>query len=337
MAIAVSSFGDFEGQRVDEAVLISDSGVCVKLLNWGVVVRDWQVPVADGLRSVVLGFDNISAYVEHSPYFGAVVGRVANRIKGAQFKFGGQTYSLDANEGGDQLHGGSRGLSQQVWKMEPDSVANVIKFSLDSPAGEMGYPGNVHFEAIYSLSGNKLRLDLSATTDEETPISVVQHQYFNLGATNSVIDHEVHLPSSVARTESDDQLLVTGVISPTNGTKYDFLSPRTMREPDGTPIEYDLNMVLATGRNLADPIAIARGEDRALTLKLWSDQPGLQVYNGVTTNVSVPGLNGKIYAKHSGLCFEDQMFPDAMNQLHFPNIVHSPDKPYAHWCAFEIA
>jgi len=337
MAIAVSSFGAFEGQRVDEAVLISDTGVCVKLLNWGVVVRDWQVPVADGLRSVVLGFDDISSYVEHSPYFGAVVGRVANRIRGAQFQLDGKTCSLDANEGGSQLHGGSRGIGRQVWKMEPDSTANVVKFSLTSPAGEMGYPGNVNFEAIYSLSGNKLRLDLSATTDAKTPISVVQHQYFNLGTTNSVLDHEVHLPSSVARTESDDQLLVTGVISPIHGTKYDFLSPRTMRERDGTPIDYDLNMVLDTGRDLADPIAIAKGEDGALTLKLWSDQPALQVYNGVTTNVSVPGLNGKRYAQHSGLCFEDQMFPDAMNHLHFPNIVHTPDKPYAHWCAFEIA
>lgn len=336
MTISVLNAGEFDGQRVDEAVLQSDDGVCVNIMNWGVVVRNWQVPVADGMRSVVLGFDSFAPYPEHSPHFGALTGQVANRISGATFELDGKRYQLDANEGTSQLHGGPNGIGRRVWAMEPDSAANAVKFTLDSPDGTMGYPGNVHFEVVYTLTGRKLRLEFSATTDAPTPISLVQHQYFNLGSSDLILDHTVHMPHAVARTESNDQLLPTGVILPIAGTQYDFLTPRTLRDSDGAPIDYDLNMVLATGRDLADPIAIVRGEDNALTLKLWSDKPGLQFYDSVMSNVTVPGLGGKMYGKYSGLCFEDQMFPDAVNIPHFPNIICTPDRPYSHWCEIEI-
>lgn len=337
MAISMVKAGEFGGKRVDEAVLTNADGVQVNLLNWGVVVRDWQVPVAGGMRSVVLGFDSFAPYPEHSPHMGALAGRVANRIANSTFELDGKRYELEANEGPNHLHGGKDGIGRQVWTMEPDSAANAVKFTLDSPDGEMGYPGNVHFEALYTLKGKKLRLELSATTDAVTPISVVQHQYFNLGTTDSVLDHKVHMPHCVARTQSDDALLMTGVISPVQGTQYDFLTPHTTQDNAGNPIDFDLNMVLASGRDLADPIAIATGEDDALTLKLWSDQPGLQFYNSVMTDIAIPGRNGRPYKKYSGLCFEDQMFPDAVNQPHFPNIIHTPDRPYSHWCEIEIA
>ncbi|MBU1176229.1 MAG: galactose mutarotase, partial [Alphaproteobacteria bacterium] len=191
--------------------------------------------------------------------------------------------------------------------------------------------------ARYVLAGNRLRLELSAMPDRPTPISMVQHQYFNLGETATVLDHTVHLPEAVAQTLSGPDLVPTGAIVPVARTISDFLTPRSMRFGGGRGIDYDMNFVLATGRDLAGPIAIATGEDAALTLRLWSDRPGLQFYNGVWTDIAVPGHGGRRYGKNSGLCFEDQMFPDAVNNRHFPSVICTPDSPHSHWCEFEIA
>jgi aldose 1-epimerase len=336
MAVAVSSFGEHNGQRVDQFRLTSDTGVSVDIIGYGVVVRDWRVPVAGGERSVVLGFDQFEAYPAHSPHFGSLAGRVANRIKNASFELDGVTYQLPANAGDLQLHGGEEGLGRQVWQGQIDSANNAVRFTHFSPDGAMGYPGNVNFAATYTLSGNRLRLELSATTDRTTPISLVQHQYFNLGTTDDVLDHSIQVDSS-AYTELGPDLAPTGAILPSKSTIYDLRQPRTMRDANGAPVDYDIGMVLDTGRKLADPIASVVSPDKALTLKLWSDRPGVQVYNGVWTEVPVPGLYGKRYGKHSGFCLEDQAFADAVHNPHFPNVIYSPDRPYSHWCEFEIA
>ncbi len=336
MATKINRIGEFNGKPVDEAVLESDTGVTLSLINWGVVVRDWQVPVAGKPRSVVLGFEDFAPYPEHSPYFGAVVGRVANRIENGRFTLDGKTYELPVNEGPNQLHGGPDAIGRQVWDMEADSDGNKVKFTYKSPDGEMGFPGNVTFEAVYTLTGNKLRLEMSGMPDRRTPISMVQHQYFNLGTADTVLDHTVHLPESVARTVSRADLIQSGEIRPVANTIDDFLSPRTMRFGGGRAIDYDLNYVLNTGRDLADPIAVITGEDKALSLKLWSDRPALQFYNSVMTNVAVPGLGGKRYGRHCGFCVEDQMYPGSVNNAHFPSVICSPDAPYSHWNEIEI-
>jgi aldose 1-epimerase len=336
MAIAVTAFGEFGGKRVDQFRLVSDTGVTVDVISYGVVVRDWRVPVAAGERSVVLGFDSFAAYPEHSPHFGSLAGRVANRIKGASFELNGKTYSLPANSGDLQLHGGKEGLGRQVWDGQVDEANNAVRFSHFSPDGAMGYPGNVNFSATYTLKGNRLRLELDATTDQPTPISLVQHQYFNLGTSEHVLDHMLQVNSS-AYTELADDLTPTGAILPSRGTIYDLRTPRTMRDDAGKPIDYDIGMALYTGRSVAEPIATVVSPDKDLTLKLWSDRPGVQVYNGVWTDVPVPGHGGRPYGKHSGFCLEDQAFADAVHHPHFPNIIHSPERPYRHWCEFEIA
>jgi len=336
MTISVSNFGDYQGKRVDQFRLVSDTGVTVDLIGYGVVVRDWRVPVAGGERSVVLGYESFDAYPEFSPHFGSIAGRVANRIKGASFDLDGKTYQLPANEGDLQLHGGAEGLGRQVWVGQTDEASNSVRFTHFSPDGAMGYPGNVHLTATYTLTGNRLRLELGATTDQATPISLVQHQYFNLGRTELVLDHTIQVNSS-AYTALGPNLAPTGAILPSAGTIYDLRTPRTMRDADGQPVDYDIGMVLDNGRDFADPIATVVGPDQALTLKLWSDRPGLQVYNGVMTNSPVPGLGGKSYPKHSGFCLEDQALADAVHNPHFPNIIYSPERPYSHWCEFEIA
>lgn len=336
MAVSVSTFGEYRGNRVDQFRLTSDNGVRVDIISYGVAVRDWRVPVAGGERGVVLGFETLDDYLAHSPHFGSLAGRVANRIKDASFTLDGATYALPPNAGALHLHGGPEGLGRQVWQGQVDNANNAVRFTHFSPDGAMGYPGNVNFAATYTLRGNRLRLELSATTDRPTPISLVQHQYFNLGTGPTVLDHAIQVNSS-AYTELGEDLAPTGAILPSRGTIYDLRTPRTMRDAGGQGVDYDIGLVLDAGRRTSEPVASVVSPDKDLTLTLWTDRPGLQVYNGVWTDIPVPGLEGRHYGKNSGFCLEDQAFADAVHNPHFPNVIYSPDRPYSHWCEFEIA
>jgi aldose 1-epimerase len=336
--VAIKQFGEFGGKRVDQFTLTSTTGVEVDILNWGVVVRDWRVPVRGGMRSVVLGLTTFDDYPKHSPHFGALAGRVANRIGGASFSLDGKTYKLDANESGNTLHGGVEGIGKLLWDAAPDDATNSVVFSLTSPDGAMGFPGAVKMKATYRLDGNRLRLELGATTDRPTPISLVQHQYFNLGTGNDILDHSYWFATNAITDNDSASLIPTGnILEAKPGTTWDFRTAKTLRDKAGQPIGYDGNLVIDAGYDRSKPIAIVTSPDSDLTLKQWSDRPGLQFYNALTTNVPAGlGLGGKTYGQYSGFCLEDQAFPDAVHHPHFPNIIVTPDAPYAHWCEFEI-
>jgi aldose 1-epimerase len=334
MTISVTAAGEFGGKRVDEFRLVSDTGVEVDILTWGVAVREWRVPLKTGdARNVALGFPSFAPYPEYSPHFGSLAGRVANRIKGATFEIDGKTYHTPPNWKGHTLHGGPEGLGKVVWDAAPDSGKNSVTFTHFSPDGHMGFPGNVNFTAVYTLKGNKLKLELGATTDKVTPINVVQHQYFNLGTGKDVLDHTYQLTAD-RYTEPGEDLIPTGKILPVDGTQWDLRTPRKLRDASGNPVDYDGNVVLPANRNTADPVATVTGPDGLLTLKLWTDRPGLQFYNSVWTDAHPPGLAG--FGKYTGFCLEDQDFPDAVHHANFPSIIYGPDRPYSHWCEFEI-
>jgi len=334
MASAPEKIGTFEGRDVLEAVLESETGVRIAVMNYGAVLRDWQVPVTGGVRHVVLGFDRFEHYPAHSPYFGAICGRVANRIGGARFALDGREYRLVANEGPNQLHGGPRGIGRQLWNMEVLS-ANAVRLRLTSPDGEMGYPGRLDIAVTYRLSGNTLRIDFCAETDKPTPVNIVQHNYFNLAGEGDVRDHRIEVNAD-AYTVLGEGLIPTGEIAPVTGTRYDLRTPRQLQDENGNPVDYDINLVLAEGRNLSEPVATVTAPDGSLTLRLKTDQPGLQLYTGGKMNIPVPGLAGHRYPRFGGLCLEDQNFPDAINHPHFPSSVIMPEKPYSHWCEIEI-
>src|SRR5690606_9614527 len=172
-----------------------------------------------------------------------------------------KTYKLTASEGQNQLHGGPEGVGRVVWDAVPDDATNSVVFSLASPDGSMGYPGNVSIKATYRLDGNRLRLELGATTDRPTPLSLVQHHYFNLGTGADVLDHSYWFAGS-AYTEVGDDLIPTGnIIEAKPGTPWHFRQPRNLRDQNGAPIEYDGNLVLDTGRDLTEPAGIVKSPD----------------------------------------------------------------------------
>ncbi|WP_159588070.1 aldose epimerase family protein [Chelativorans xinjiangense] len=334
MTDELKKIGTFEGRDVLEATLESETGVSIAVIGYGAVIRDWRVPVEGGMRSVLLGFDRFEDYPDHSPYFGAIAGRVANRIGGSCFTLNGKEYRLPANEGPNHLHGGPKGIGRQVWDMEPLGK-EAVRLSLSSPDGQMGYPGTLDIAVTYRLSGNCLRVEFSAETDAPTPVNIVQHNYFNLMGEGNVGSHTLQAPAS-AYTVPGEGLIPTGEIRPVTGTHLDFRKPRRLSDEAGEPIAYDNNLVLDTGRDLSAPAAVATAPDGSLTLTLKTDQPGLQVYTGDKMNVAVPGLGGRRYPRFGGLCLEDQNFPDAINNPHFPSPVVTPERPYRHWCEIEI-
>ncbi|AEQ53132.1 aldose epimerase family protein [Pelagibacterium halotolerans] len=326
--------GSIDGQTVHEVVLTSQTGVRISILTYGALIRDWRVPVGSTMRPVVMGFDDIALYYDHSPYFGAIAGRVANRIGNARFTLNGAVYDLPANEGPNQLHGGPEGIARQIWQIAEESE-NRVRLTLFSPDGAMGYPGNLEIAVTYTLTGNRLEIDFAAETDKPTPVNIVQHNYFNLMGQGDVLDHRLSVPAG-AFVELGAGQIPTGAILPTHGTDLDFRRPRTLRKTDGEGQEIDYTLVLDTGRDRAEPAAIAEAPDGSLTLRLYTDQPGMQVYNGWKLEVPVPGLDGAHYTAFGGLCLEDQNFPDAINNPHFPSSVVTPQAPYHHWCAIEI-
>lgn len=337
-SISVEKFDRHDGQDVLQAHLVSAAGVEVDILSFGGVVRDWRLPVAgEGLRSVVLGFDAFAPYRDNvGAYFGAVVGRVANRIGGSAFTLDGVDYRLDANDGENHLHGGLKNLSKQVWQMETDEAQNSVRLTYHSPDGDQGYPGAVDFTVIYRLEGTKLSLEMSGVPDRETPINMTQHNYFNLDGAGDVLGHQFMI-DALMRTSLRDDLIPTGDIVDVAGTDHDFTTPRTPIGADGQPMFCDGNYVLRANRDAADAAAHVVSGDGKVAFDIYTDQPGLQFYNSPSMDIAIDGLGGRRYGRYAGFCLEDQYFPDAVNQASFPSIIYSPDALYSHSCTIDIA
>jgi aldose 1-epimerase len=328
----IETIGTIDGQPVREATLRSETGVTLKIMDWGAVVRDWQVPVAGGMRHVVLGLDRAEDYPAHSPHFGAIAGRVANRIAGGRFSLDGKSYSLPVNNGPNHLHGGPQGFGKRFWALE--ATQDTATLRLVSPDGDAGYPGRLDVTVSYRLRGNRVSIDFLAVADAPTPVNLVQHHYFNLMGSGDVLDHRLQVAATDV-TEVDDDLTPTGRLLPLEETPFDFRAARVFRDAGGAPVAIDHNLALNPARGDA-PAAVLEAPDGSLTLTLWTDQPGLQVYNGAKVAVNAPGLDGARYGAFAGLCLEDQGFPDAVNHPAFPSVIVRPGSPYRHACSIEI-
>ncbi len=321
--------GEVFGQTSDgEAVhrfSIEGGGLKAKVMTFGACLQDLRL---DGHPApLVLGFDNFADYPAHSPYFGANVGRYANRIRGGRFTLDGRRYQLDTNFLGKHiLHGGSRGFGKQLWDVALHGN-DYVTFSRHSPDGEMGFPGALDITCTYRLKiPGTLSIEYVATSDEPTLCNFAHHSYFNLddGGLSSTRSHRLML-NALAYLPVDDELIPTGVVQPVEGTPFDF---RQARPIEAGGAAYDHNFCLAAARGALHQGAWAQGAQSGVEMEVWTTEPGIQFYDGERAGRDVPGLEGRRYPAHAGFCLEAQVWPDAPNRPYFPQAVLWPGAIY---------
>lgn len=317
----------------------------VRVLNYGGIITDIFVPDRNGkLENVVLGFESLENYRHNNdPYFGALIGRYANRIGKATFQMGGKRYQLFANNNGNTLHGGRKGFDKVVWnvKQVSDSILILTYFSLD---GEEGFPGNLWIEVMLSLDEyNTLTFNYKATTDQATYVSFTSHSYFNLtaGKSPTITNHEIKILAEKI-TEVDKEGIPTGQLLEVTDSPFNFLKMKTIGTDLGrVPGGYDHNYVLVkTNGNEQGKAELAAEVCDPLTgrvMRLYTTEPGLQFYSGNFLDGSIKGKDGQAYVKHSGFCLEPQHFPDSPNQPHFPNTILQPGETYLQTSVLEFS
>ena len=323
------------GHQAVEEVVLESADAAVSVMSLGCVVRDWRVDGPRGSIPVVCGFARLEDHVLHARAHGAICGRVANRVAGGRFTLGGKTWQLTRNEGVHHLHGGALGLQQRVWAMEADDAANAVRLDYASPDGEEGYPGAVAFSVTYRLEGPRLVCEMSGRPDRPTPVSLAQHSYYNLGGGGEVRDHRLWLDAP-DYTPAGADMIPTGEIRGVEGTRYDFTEPRSLAENDPEAMGYDLNFVLAEGRDRARPAARLTCARTGLQLEMWTAEPGVQLYDSAGVTIAVPGHDGIRYGPFAGLCLEAQHFPDSLHHPDWPSIIRTPEDPYSQTLEVEI-
>ncbi|HEX2135258.1 MAG TPA: aldose epimerase family protein [Microvirga sp.] len=322
--MSVERFGTVDGTDVLEVTLRTGAGAEAKIITWGAVIRDLVVPARRGRQRVVLGLNSIEDYVAHSPYFGAVVGRHANRIGEARFTLRGRTYHLDVNENGrHQLHGGSHGFGTRLWTLVDRGPASAT-LALVSEDGDMGYPGRLVALCTYTfLEPATLRIALEATCDAPTPVNLTTHSYFNLEGATDICSHHLMIESDhVTPTRAD--LIPTGEVRSVEGTPYDFRTLRPIGGAQAMGTAYDVNYALRTRSADVAHAATLLSRSSGVAMELWTTEPGLQFYDGHLLDIPVPGLGGARYTTRAGLCLEPQRFPDGPNKAHFPPCILEP-------------
>jgi len=339
-AVARTSFGRLpDGAEVARYTLTNRSGMEVDVIDYGGIVTSIKVPDRQGTRAdVVLGFGSLDGYVKNPPYFGAIVGRYANRIAKAQFTLDGKTYRLAANSGPNTLHGGTKGFDKAVWQAEPfehGAEAGVV-LTHTSPDGEEGFPGTLTIRVTFTLSDrNELSLDYTATTDQPTVLNLTHHDYFNLAGEGSgdVLRHEL-LINADRYTPVDATLIPTGELANVAGTPFDFRMPTAigariaaddvqMKRGSG----YDHNFVINhQGSDLALAARVEEPESGRV-LEVRTTEPGVQFYSANFLKGNT-GKSGHEYQDRGAFCLETQHFPDSPNHPAFPTTTLRPGEPF---------
>jgi aldose 1-epimerase len=325
-----------EGMPV-ELFVLKNGRMTVKVMTYGAIITELHVPDRRGTPGdVVLGFDDLEGYLGNHPYFGATIGRVANRIAGGKFTLEGREYALALNDGSNSLHGGRKGFDKVLWKAEevsgPDGPA--VKLTYLSRDGEEGYPGNLSASVTFTVTDDdSLRIDNTATTDKATPVNLTNHSYFHLAgpASGTILDHELMLAADMY-TPVDDMLIPTGEIASVRETPMDFSTPTPIGaridQLKGDPRGYDHNFVLRGGEK--SPALAARLYDpkSGRVMEVFTTEPGVQFYSGNFLDGTLKGKGGVVYRKHQGLCLETQHFPDSVHHANFPSILLRPSMTY---------
>lgn len=321
-----------------EIFTLSDGAYEARIATYGGIVVSLKVPDRNGKPGdVVLGFDDVDGYVANfngpsDAFFGALIGRYANRIAHGSFTLDGKKYSLPLNNGENSLHGGPHGFNNVVWKAKP--IANGVELSYLSKDGEAGYPGNLSATVRYTLVKGDLRIEYSATTDKNTVVNLTNHSYFNLAAQGDILNHQLTLHAS-RFTPVDAGLIPTGELKPVESTPFDFRKPTAVGARISASDEqlhlgrgYDHNWVLDSGGGKLSEAAEVYDPSSGRVLKVLTDQPGIQFYSGNFLDGSIKGKGGKPDVLHAALCLETQHFPDSPNHPDFPTTELKPGERY---------
>ena len=337
-----SGFGKLaDGQAVELFTLSNRNGVVARVTNYGTIITELHVPDRKGKTAdVALGFDHLEQYLKGHPYFGATVGRVANRIAKGKFTLEGRTYSLAINNGPNHLHGGLKAFDKVVWKTELQDGASS-KFSYTSPDGEEGYPGKLDVSVTMTLTdSNELRIDYLATTDKPTPVNLTNHSYFNLAADGDVLGHELMIAAD-KYTVTDSTLIPTGEIKAVKDTPLDFTRTKAIgadfSQLTGDPKGYDDNFVLNNGGKSLALAARVREPKSGRVMEVFTTEPGVQLYTGNFLDGSLKGKNDVVYNRHTGFCLETQHFPDSVNHPDFPSTILRPGQTYKQATVFKFS
>ncbi len=338
---------EVNGKPVALYSLTNDSGMEVCVTNFGGRIVSVMVPDRDGvMRDVVLGFDNIAAYLpeNNDSNFGAVIGRYGNRINQGRMVIDGDTVQLPQNNFGHCLHGGPTGWHYQVFDaQQPDDSTLVL--NIVSPDGDNNFPGTVHAKVTYTLTGdNGIDIAYEAVTDKPTVINLTNHSYFNLNSNHAepITNHVLWLNADNF-TPTDSTFMTTGEIMAVAGTPMDFTAPKEIGQDINADYEpvvfgrgYDHNWVLNTAGN--DTLAAARlmSPETGITLEVYTDEPGVQVYTGNFLDGSVAGKGGVAYPYRGAICMETQHYPDSPNKAEWPSVLLRPGETYTSHCVYKF-
>jgi aldose 1-epimerase len=322
-----------DGVDVFLYTLTNDRGLQVSIITYGGAITSLKTPDRDGnFGDIMLGYETLEAYTSNPRYFGALIGRHANRIGGGKFSLNGVNYQLPQNNGANHLHGGFNGFDKRVWSARDDG--EVLHLSYFSKDGEESYPGNLSAEVDFRLLNNELRVDYRATTDRDTLVNLTNHSYFNLKGTGTILDHELTLNADSFTPVSKD-LIPNGEIRSVEGTPMDFRKGKTIGSEIGAPYDqlgfsggYDHNFVLNDYDGSLKPALRLYEPSTGRILEVITTQPGMQFYSGNFLDGTLIGRNGVAYVKYAGLCLEPQHFPDAPHHPNFPSTVLRPGEEY---------
>lgn len=339
--VSCQSFGRTKEGREVELWTLCAGDYSAQVLTLGGILRSFRVPAPEGSRDIVLGCETVEAYENQDKYFGALVGRVANRIGGAAFDLNGVHYPLAANNGPNCLHGGLRGFDRAVWEAHEENGALVLKHN--SPDGEEGFPGNLEVQVTYSLSEDgTLTLDYQARSDQDTLCNLTNHSYFNLlGHAHGSLEGQTIQILADAITEMDENSTPTGTILPVEGTPFDLREPMELTKGlamDHPQLKlgngYDHNFVLH--HQSCGPLKpAARATGGGLCLECRTTQPGMQLYTANFLEGDA-GKEGASYGRRSAFCLETQIWPDAIHHEKFPCVVLRGGESYHHTTTYRV-
>lgn len=331
-AVTKSSFGTTPEGKAVEIYTLKSPAVEARIMTYGARIVSIQTPDRNGKRAdIVLGHPDLQGYIDDGKtYFGAVVGRYGNRINKGQFSLEGKPYQITLNNNGNMLHGGKVGFDQRVWQAK--ELPDGVEMTLVSPDGDQGFPGELTAHVKYTLHGDALHIDYTATTTKPTVTNLTNHSYFNLGGEGSgpILDETLEINADKF-TPTDSGLIPTG-IQPVAGTPFDFRKPTVIgsrihdNDPQITQANggYDLNWVLNGPNGQMKLAAKVHDSKSGRILTVSTTQPGVQFYTGNFLDGTLKGPGGKAYEKYTALCLETQHFPDSPNHPDFPSTELKP-------------